>query len=80
MLTILNRRELLTVMTVQQLSQVRQKLDEAGIRHTVRTGGAVQSSRSRGVAGIRADYGCEYKVYVHKDDYERAVLTVGVIR
>ena len=78
MLTILNRRELLTVMTVQQLSQVRQKLDEAGIRHTVRTGGAVQSSR--GVVGIRADYGCEYKVYVHKDDYERAVLTVGVIR
>ena len=75
MLTVFNRRELLTVLSLQQLSDIRQKLDGARIPHIVRTPASARGGRGRGMA---ENYEYEYRFYVHKDDYERAAAAVGM--
>ena len=79
MITIFNRRELLTTSSLSEQDRVRSILAANGIDYTVKTvnpsarahiGG---SGRGRtGSFGIDQDTACQYYIYVRSKDYERA--------
>ena len=78
MLTIFNRKELIVTMDIHRQAEIRDVLAQNDIDYTVKTknlqnSGAFDSQRGRiGNMGINQDYSYEYKIYVHKKDYEAA--------
>ena len=78
MLTIFNRKELIVTMDTHRQSEIRDVLAQNGIDYTVKTknlqnSGVLDSHRGHtGNMGIHQDYSYEYKIYVHKKDYEAA--------
>ena len=80
MLTIFNRRELLTTCSMKEQNRVRDILAQNGIDYRVkavnpsaRSPFAGTSGRSRrGSLGINMDCAYQYYIYVHKKDYARA--------
>ena len=75
MITIFNRKELITLVSMQKMMHVREALSNAGIRSYTRTKGAggFAGNRRHGVPCINYDAAYTYTVYVHKTDYDRAV-------
>lgn len=79
MITVFNRRELIITMKMDLQAQVRDILSQNGIDYTVKTvnlqaAPLLGNSRGRtGSFGINQDYPYEYKIYVHKKDFEKAV-------
>ena len=87
MITIFNRRELLTTYDMAQQAQARAVLDAAGIPYTVRVvdrknGQAMLAgSRARtGSFGENMAMAYEYTIYVAKEDLERAQLALNPAR
>ena len=83
MLTIFNRKELITTMDMQRQANIRSILSANGIAYTVRTenlqGSSALGGRSRGSTGsfgIDPIYSYEYHIYVHKNDYENALRLI----
>ena len=83
MITNFNRRCLIATMDMKQQSDFRDKLIGAGIGYTIGTKNLQSSEwvggghRGRyGSMGIDQKYSYEYKIYVHKNDYERAVKAI----
>ena len=88
MLTIFNRKELITTMDMQRQANIRSVLSANGIAYTVRTenlhgknlqGSPAFGGRSRGRSGsfgIDPNYSYEYHIYVHKNDYENALRLI----
>ena len=79
MLAIWNRRELVTVLTMQEQSDILSALRDAGLDYTVKA--IDRSSPSALNPGTRADFGTmgmssgaqyEYIIYVNKRDYDAA--------
>lgn len=87
MITIFNRRELLTTYDMAQQAQARAVLDAAGIPNKVRVvdrknGQAMLAgSRARtGSFGENMAMAYEYAIYVAKEDLERAQLALNPAR
>ena len=84
MINVFNRRELVTTMSMDRQAQVRNILASNGIDYTVKTvnlqsASALGSRRGvMGSFGVNQDYSYEYKIYVHKNDFEKAKHLVGV--
>ena len=82
MLTIFNRKELLITMDMERQSRVRDILSANGIAHRVKVtnsqnAAVVGSSRAgSGSFGINQKFAYEYKIYVHRNDYARALQLV----
>lgn len=74
MLTIFNRRELITVLSQKTFFRVRETLSAAGIASHTKTNGAAQAHR--GTLGLRQDALYTYTIYVHRDDYDQAVRAI----
>ncbi|MEA5042007.1 MAG: hypothetical protein VB053_05635 [Oscillibacter ruminantium] len=74
MITIFNRRELITLASAQKYYHVREALTATGIPSAVKVRGAARAAeRARyGIAGAQTDTMYTYTIYVHRDDYERA--------
>ncbi len=77
MLTIFNRQELVVTMDMNKQAAVRDILSQNKIKYTVKvtnlqSPGLLNSDRSRGVFGINQKYSVEYKIYVHRKDYDKA--------
>ena len=78
MLMIFNRKELIVTMDIHRQAQIRNVLAQNGINYTVKTknlqnSGVLDSQRGHtGNMGIDQSYSYEYKIYVHKKDYEAA--------
>ena len=71
MIHLFNRRELLLTNSVERQARVRDVLAANGIPYRVKTSSNI--SRSRGVMpGMRMDMLYQYRIYVKKDDYEKA--------
>lgn len=83
MITIFNRKELLITMDMNRQSEVRTVLSDNRINYTVKvtnlqSASVVGSSRGRvGGFGINQNYSYEYKIYVHKKDYDTALRLIG---
>lgn len=82
MITIFNRRELIITMDMSRQSEVRTILSNNSIDYTVKTTNLQNSSAVGGRTGrtgnfgINQDYSYEYKIYVHKKDYDKAVALI----
>ena len=83
MITIFNRKELLITMDIIQQSNVRNVLSANGIDYTTKVTNLQNSSifenkRGRyGSLGINQKYSYEYKIYVHKKDYDYALNLIA---
>ena len=73
MLTPFNREELLLTYDLNRFNQVRYALEEASIDHTCRIKDLASHNRGRdGAFAIDQDARVEYKLYVHKNQLDRA--------
>ena len=72
MLTIFNRRELITVWSEEDLFRIKNALYDANIScysAMVAQGGSYRARR-------RGKFSEQYRVYVHKNDYDRALRAI----
>ena len=82
MITIFNRKELLITYDMKRQAEFRNVLSANGIDYKVKTinlqsASVIGSSRARtGSYGINQNNSCEYKIYVHKKDYENALKLI----
>lgn len=82
MITIFNRKELIITMDMSRQSEVRTILSNNSIDYTVKTTNLQSRSaiggrtRRTGSFGINQDYSYEYKIYVHKKDYDKAFALI----
>ena len=82
MITVFNRKELIITMEMNRQAEVRNILSQNGIDYTVKTTNLqtapIFGNRRAhpGSFGINPDYSYEYKIYVHKKDYEKAVSLI----
>lgn len=78
MITIFNRKELIVLVSMQKLFHVREALANAGIESHVKSSGAAAftADRKHGVSFVNQDSAYTYTVYVHKEDYDRAVAAI----
>jgi hypothetical protein len=74
MIMMWNRKEVFTGSSLELFNEVRRKLNHGNIKHKFRT---VDNSRNNragsGSFGENLDAQVTYYIYVHRDDYERAV-------
>ena len=83
MITIFNRKELLVTMDIKKQASIRGILSANKIPYITKTTNVMDpqafgSHRGhQGSLGVNQNYSYEYKIYVHKNDYDKAV---GVIR
>lgn len=79
MITILNRKELITVFSIKQQGIIRELLNSEGIKYSIKTVDQrsplpfSSGNRSQtGTFGENLEMNMEYIIYVHKDDFEKA--------
>lgn len=77
MVTIFNRRELIITRSMEEQIRVRNKLNECGIDYTIKTNRGHSRSFASGRAytgslGERQDAMYEYRIFVKKEDHEKA--------
>lgn len=86
MITMFNRKELLLTTDIKRQVEVRDILSASGIDYTVKVTNLQRAaflggSRTRmGTVGINHDHSYEYKIYVHKRDYEQALINLNLVR
>ena len=83
MITFFNRKELLITMDLNKQADVRSILSANSIPYVIKTTNLQSpqfagSNRGRlGTLGVNQNYSYEYKIFVHKNDYDKAL---GLIR
>ena len=80
MMTLFNRRELITTFSMEKQAKVRDILSQNGIEYRVRTNSHPSGSTARGrtgTYGLSADSAYQYSIYVHKQDYDKAVYLIN---
>ena len=83
MITIFNRREVCITFDRKRLAEIRGILAQNKIDYTVKTSNRMSSSSVSGARGRMGTYGqdsslmYEYKIYVHKENYEKAKHLAG---
>ena len=81
-ITLFNRKELVITMEFNRQAEVRKILSENKIEYTVKTSNLQsvplfgQPRGHIGSFGINPNYSYEYKIYVHKNDFERAAFLI----
>ena len=77
MLTIFNRRELYMTYNMNDRIRICDILRANGIDYRLKTTNTTASAmggrRGGNTLGVNMDYTYEYKIYVHKNDYDRAL-------
>ena len=82
MITIFNRKELLITMDMNQQSNVRNILSANGVDYTTKvtnlqSPSVFENKRGRyGSFGINQNYSYEYKIYVHRKDFDYALSLI----
>lgn len=82
MITIFNRKELLITLDMKRQANIRDILAANGIDYTVKVtnrqnAAVIGSSRTRdGSIGMNPNLAYEYKIYVHKKDYDNALRII----
>ena len=82
MITIFTRRELLITFDMKRQSDVRDILSANGVKYAVKVtnrqnAAIIGSSRARvGSFGMNQNFAYEYKIYVHKKDYDNALRLI----
>ena len=69
-ITIWNRKEVYLTRDLNSMNAVHDILSKHGIDYITRTNSITNLGRHHGTPNIKADYAYEYRIYVHKHDYE----------
>ena len=78
MIGLLNRKELTITYSMEKQAEIRQTLAANKIEYVIRTFDRGFHSRARtGSFGASSDFSREYVIYVHKDDYEKAIYLIN---
>lgn len=83
MITIFNRKELTITYAMKEQARVRSLLAANHIPYVIKTRNQNSSTvfgsgrGHTGTFGQNMNFAYEYKIYVHKDDYDRAVAIVN---
>ena len=87
MITIFNRKELFITNNTQKKSTICTMLNSMGINYDVKVkdianpSPMMAGSRSRtGSFGVNSACSYEYKIYVKKDDYDKALVAIKTCR
>ena len=72
MLTIFNRKELLNTLDMNRQAAVRNILSANNIEYIVNVTNLQRSFKNCSY-GVNLNFSYEYKIYVHKKDYDRAL-------
>lgn len=67
-----NRRELILTQSMNRQAEVRAMLSANGIDYQMKTTNPPNQRGHRSSFAIHSNYSYEYKIYVHKKDYEKA--------
>lgn len=78
MITVFNRKELLITFNMKRQYEVRDILAANNIDYTIKVENPMSASSfgRRGNFGISQDSSYEYKIYVHKKDYDYALKLI----
>ncbi len=77
MITVLNRKEICITHDIQEQMRIRDALRSHNIKYILRTRFASAHSFRRGITvGMNEQQMYEYKIYVHKKDYEAALYAI----
>lgn len=78
MLTVFNRKELMTLVSMEKMFRVREALSAAGIESHVKSSGGMPftAGRKHGIPFVDQDSAYTYTIYVHKNDYDCAVAAI----
>ena len=78
MLTVFNRKELMTLVSMEKMFRVREALSAAGIESHVKSSGGMPftAGRKHGIPFVDQDSAYTYTIYVHKQNYDRAVSVI----
>ncbi|HWR23190.1 MAG TPA: hypothetical protein VN366_06890 [Feifaniaceae bacterium] len=77
MLTIFNRKELMTTYSLDQQAKIRERLSAHNIAYTVKTVGRSDTRGRTGSFGENPAVHYGYIIFVHKNDYEKAQGVLG---
>lgn len=81
MLHLFNRKELYITYSMNDRIRVCDILSANGIDYQLKstntTSPGMNHRRGGSTLGLNMDYAYEYKIYVHKDDYDRALYLIG---
>lgn len=79
MITIFNRKEVRITRRMEERSEICNLLESNGIPTVTRTNSMTNLGRSRGIPGIDTNYTNEYRIYVHRKNYEAATNILGLL-
>ena len=79
LITIWNRKEVCITRDLNRMNAVRDILSEHGIDYITRTNSTSDPGRHHAVPNVNVDYAYEYRIYVHKNDYEAAKNWLAVV-
>ncbi|MBR5291777.1 MAG: DUF2007 domain-containing protein [Clostridia bacterium] len=80
MITLFNRRELITTFSMDAQAKFRSILSQNGIDYRIKTksNSSVSYARGRtGTYGQNPGLACQYTIYVHRNDYEKAQYLIS---
>ncbi len=78
MITIFNRKEILTTMDAQRFYEITGKLKDANIKYDYKIRNMMGSGQSRvGAIGLNHKFLYQYYLYVHKKDVEIAQYAIN---
>ena len=77
MIHIFNRKELAITFDLNVLQKMKDTLANNHIKYITRSSSLNQLGRSHGIPGIRYEFTFEYKIYVHRKDFEKAKFLLG---
>lgn len=87
MITVFNRRELISTFDMRKQAEIRSILSDNGIEYHVKTinrkSPSPAGAGSRGYTGTygeKTDMAYEYVIYVKKEDYENASYLTGSVK
>jgi len=72
MVNIFNRKEILITRDQNEYFRVCNLLDDNRIEHKTGMVSLLSAGRHRGMPGINQEFVYDYKIYVHKNDYDKA--------
>lgn len=73
MITIFNRKELTITYSMEKEAKIRNLLSAHNIDYSISTLGNMMQNMTPSRVGIRVDVPTEYRIFVKKKDYEKAV-------
>ena len=75
-MNIFSRREVYLTWSLDEVNWITGRLTSSGIDYGIVTNSMTDPGRMHGVPNVKFEYEYEYRIYVHKNDYDRAMRLI----